>query len=64
MSKKIGIKIIKEGVSTVEFYFKSEPLLDIWLRYLGKNLNQYGFHQMYKPIKKLGAGGFANVYEV
>jgi len=63
-SKKVGIRITKEGASKIEFYFKSEPLLDIWLKYLGKNLNQYGFHKFYKPIKKLGSGAFANVYEV
>lgn len=64
MKKKMGIRIIKEGTNSVEFYFKSEALLDIWLKYLAKNLNQYGFHQLYKPIRKLGSGGFANVYEV
>jgi serine/threonine protein kinase len=31
---------------------------------LAKNLNQYGFHKNYKPIKKIGKGGFATVYEV
>jgi serine/threonine protein kinase len=27
-------------------------------------LNQIGFHKLYKPIKKIGKGGFATVYEV
>jgi len=31
---------------------------------LGKQINQLGFHQLFKPIKKLGKGGFATVYEV
>lgn len=34
------------------------------MKFLGKILNQYGFHQLFKPIKKLGKGGFATVYEV
>lgn len=31
---------------------------------MSKNLNQSGFHKLYKPIRKLGKGGFATVYEV
>lgn len=27
-------------------------------------LNQKGFHEMFKPMKKLGKGSFASVYEV
>lgn len=38
--------------------------MDIWLKYLSKNLNQYGFHNLYKPVRKLGKGRFATVYEV
>ena len=39
-------------------------MIDIWIKSLSKNLNQMGFHQLYKPVKKLGKGGFATVYEV
>ena len=28
-----------------------------------KKLNQKGFHEMFKPIRKLGKGNFASVYE-
>jgi serine/threonine protein kinase len=34
------------------------------VRLLSRNLNQLGFHRLYKPVKKLGKGGFATVYEV
>ncbi len=63
-TRRLGFRLILEKKAAVEFYFKSEPLLDIWLKYLSKNLNQYGFHKLYKPVRKLGKGGFATVYEV
>jgi len=31
---------------------------------LGKKLNQYGFHHLFKPLQKLGVGGYAKVFEV
>ena len=36
----------------------------MWIKYLTKNINQLGFHNIYKPVRKLGKGGFATVYEV
>jgi len=32
--------------------------------HLGRFLNQRGFHSQFKPIKKLGKGNFASVYQV
>lgn len=34
-----------------------------WAVILGKKMNQKGFHEMFKPIRKLGKGNFATVYE-
>jgi serine/threonine protein kinase len=31
---------------------------------LNRYLNQKGFHSQFKPIKKLGKGNFATVYQV
>lgn len=31
---------------------------------LSRHINQKGFHEMFKPLKKLGKGNFASVYEV
>lgn len=36
---------------------------DGWSRVLEKRINQRGFHEMFKPIRKLGKGNFATVYE-
>lgn len=39
-------------------------MLALWSKHLGKMLNEVGFHKMFQPIRKLGKGGFATVYEV
>ena len=33
-----------------------------WRDILGRLLNQRGFHELFKPIKKVGKGNFATVY--
>ena len=35
-----------------------------WRDVLGVKLNQRGFHELFKPIKKIGKGNFATVYLV
>lgn len=35
-----------------------------WNMELGKRLNQRNFHQIFKPVKKIGKGNFASVYLV
>lgn len=35
-----------------------------WRDLLSKKLNQRNFHQIFKPIKKIGQGNFASVYLV
>lgn len=35
-----------------------------WKNYLESVLNQRGFHELFKPIKKIGKGNFASVYLV
>jgi serine/threonine protein kinase len=34
-----------------------------WSTKLGKKINQKGFHAMFKPVRKLGKGNYATVYE-
>ncbi len=38
--------------------------LIVWRNHLEKKLNQRGFHELFKPIKKIGKGNFAAVYLV
>ena len=61
-SKPIGFKLMKENTASVEFVIVQQNVLGIWLKYLTQLLNQIGFHKMFKPLRKLGKGGFATVY--
>ena len=38
-------------------------MVEEWTALLLKRINVKGFHQMFKPIRKLGKGNFATVYE-
>lgn len=39
-------------------------MIEAWILCLSKKINRKGFHEMFKPLKKLGKGNFASVYEV
>lgn len=45
-------------------YPKKESDLEIWRNHLKTKLNQRGFHEQFTPIKKLGVGKFAQVFQV
>lgn len=36
----------------------------IWKSHLIQSLTQRGFHEKYRPIKKIGKGSYATVYMV
>jgi len=38
--------------------------LGLWRDHLASKLNQRGFHEQFYPLKELGQGYFANVYQV
>ena len=42
----------------------SEKTLLTWRDHLASRINQRGFHELFKPIKKIGKGNFATVYLV
>ena len=44
-------------------YKDTEELLS-WRDELALKINQRGFHELFKPIKKIGKGNFASVYLV
>jgi hypothetical protein len=63
-SKKIGIKFLVSNSEFNCFYSNELSVIEIWCFHLSKLINQRGFHELFKPIKKLGKGNFASVYEV
>lgn len=63
-SKKIGIRFLNNPNEFNCFYTSSLETIELWTLHLSKMINQKGFHDLFKPIKKLGKGNFASVYEV
>lgn len=62
-SPKRGIRLFYEQTKTMSL-FASPAVIEAWNICLSQQLNQLGFHEMFKPLKKLGKGNFASVYEV
>ena len=62
-AKELGFRLIK-GNAFVDFYPTQQLLAPIWTKRLSQDLNQHGFHKLYKPLRKLGSGASATVYEV
>lgn len=58
----MGFRLLKQDAMAVDFDIVDYNVLPIWLKYLGKMLNEVGFHKIFKPLRKLGKGGFATVY--
>lgn len=64
LEKAVGFSIRKDGKEKVDFVIVDQKYMEIWEKCLGRRMNQLGFHRLFKPIRKLGKGGFATVYEV
>ena len=60
-SEKIGIRLFTEGNKETTLYAMSQQV-NRWVEILTRNINVRGFHEMFKPIRKLGKGNFATVY--
>lgn len=41
-----------------------QKYMEVWGKCLCRSINQLGFHRMFKPLRILGKGAFATVYEV
>jgi serine/threonine protein kinase len=61
---KVGIRLFYDSARQFTFYCNNPSILEAWYCLLAKKLNQKGFHEMFKPLRKLGKGNFATVYEV
>ena len=64
VSKPTGFRLTRKDTATVDFHIIGANVLGVWLKYLTKTLNQIGLHKLFRPLRKLGKGGFATVYEV
>lgn len=56
-----GIKF-ERGEEYAAFYSDDSSQVKAWRDVLATKLNQRGFHELLKPIKKIGKGNFASVY--
>lgn len=52
----------ERGEEKQVFNLKNEEDLQAWRDILRGRLNQRGFHEQFKPKKKIGKGNFASVY--
>lgn len=48
----------------MEIYFRNKNSVNEWIEKLAKKITQVGFHEQFRPLRKIGKGGFATVYEV
>lgn len=63
-AKQIGFKLFHVGAEPISIFMQCEKLVDVWVKFLSKLINQFGFHELFKPLRKLGKGSTATVYEV
>lgn len=61
-TKLVGIRFEREGCKPFELLSSETHRLVVWEKELEKHLNKRGFHEEFKPIKKIGKGNFAAVY--
>jgi serine/threonine protein kinase len=58
----MGIRLCDELERELNVYTDS-VMAEQWCLLLSRWLNRKGFHEMFKPTRKLGKGNFATVYE-
>lgn len=60
--KFTGIRFDRDGHESETLYSSNQEVLRLWKNSLEQRINQRGFHELFKPIKKIGKGNFASVY--
>lgn len=53
---------LERGKETCVYGLSTESEVETWRNILKQKINQRGFHEQFKPIKKIGKGNFAAVY--
>lgn len=53
---------LERGKETCVYGLTTESEVESWRNILKQKVNQRGFHEQFKPIKKIGKGNFAAVY--
>jgi hypothetical protein len=61
LGKAFSITFDKPGYEPFTMY-GNHDLLILWKDKLETMINRRGFHNLFKPIKKIGKGNFASVY--
>ena len=54
--------IFEKAEESYTYFLASEAEMRLWREILRGRLNQRGFHEQFKPKKKIGKGNFASVY--
>lgn len=62
--KKIGISIFKDHGTPYNFFTPYEEIVNRWMHELSKIVFLSGFSTHFKPVKYIGRGEFAQVWEV
>ncbi|CAD8174342.1 unnamed protein product [Paramecium pentaurelia] len=57
----IKLRLFKDEQDKYEL-IAHQLIITQWRWFLGKRINQYGFHHLFKVFKKIGKGNFASVY--
>lgn len=59
-----GFRLINSKKECTDIVMPFEDLVKIWIRELGKIINEVGFQHIYQMVKKIGKGSTASVFEI
>lgn len=59
-----GFRLINSKKECTDIVMPFEDLVKIWVRELGKIINEVGFQHIYQMVKKIGKGSTASVFEI
>jgi serine/threonine protein kinase len=59
-----GFKLLNDFNEIITVLIEFTNITALWILHLSKVINESGFHSFYKPIRVLGKGSSATVYEI